>query len=235
MSDFVPSYTATVVRDDELPDELQALAIPELRSGTWTRFGADSVLGDSITEQAFNELAENARQAARSQGYAVGWAEGQRAARAAAEVDAEAAEQVRLVAEEQRVAEHAEVLASLEVAAAELRQAVADSCAKIERQASHLAWELVRGIVGHERGSLDAVRRALALAPDADLATLRLHPRDAEIAGVHAEMLATRGITVVADAELGRGDALVQAGHSITDLRIDAALDRVRSALGEDA
>ncbi|MGO4258755.1 FliH/SctL family protein [Marmoricola sp. RAF53] len=214
--------------------ELKPLPVPELRSGTWTRFGGERVLGDAITEEALNVLAENTQQAARAQGYTVGWAEGQRAARAAAEVKAGTVEQARAISEARRSEEHAEALAALELAAEELRKAVTDTCAKIERQASHLAWELVRTIVGHERTSLDAVRRALALAPDADLARLRLHPRDAEIAGAHAEVLEARGITVVGDHGLDRGDALVEAGDSITDLRIDSALDRVRTALGED-
>lgn len=215
--------------------DLRALPTPELRSGVWTRFGGDSVLGDGVTEEALAVLAESTRGAARAQGYSVGWAEGQRAARAAAEVKAGTVEQARAITEERRAAEHAEALASLELAADELGKAVADSCARIERQATHLAWELVRTIVGHERTDLDAVRRALTLAPDADLARLRLHPRDAEIAGAHAAELAGRGITVVADHELVRGDALVEAGDSITDLRIDAALERVRTALGEDS
>lgn len=214
--------------------ELRALPTPELRSGTWTRFGGDSVLGDSVTEEALGALAESTRQAARAQGYSVGWAEGQRAARAAAEVKAGTVEQARAITEARRAEEHGGALAALELAAEALDKAVADSCAKIERQASHLAWELVRTIVGHERTNLDAVRRALELAPDADLAKLHLHPRDAEIAGAHAEALSARGITVVGDHELVRGDALVRSGDSITDLRIDSALDRVRTALGED-
>ncbi len=213
---------------------LKPLVTPELRSGVWTRFGGESVLGDAVTEEALGALAESTRQAARSQGYAVGWAEGQRAARAAAEVKAGTVEQARAITEARRAEEHAEALAALELAADGLNQAVADACAKIERQASHLAWELVRTIVGHERTDLDAVRRALELAPDTDLARLRLHPRDAEIAGAHADVLSARGITVVADHELGRGDALVESGDAITDLRIDSALDRVRTALGED-
>ena len=57
---------------------------PDLRTGVWTRLGDDRVLGDAVTEAVLGALAERTRDAAQAQGYAVGWAEGQRGRRCAA-------------------------------------------------------------------------------------------------------------------------------------------------------
>ena len=38
----------------EAPRVTSALSAPELRTGTWTRFGASSVLGDEVTEQTLS-------------------------------------------------------------------------------------------------------------------------------------------------------------------------------------
>ena len=51
----------------------------ELRDGAWTRFGGTRVLGDRATETTLRGVAERSHHAARAQGFAAGWAEGQRA------------------------------------------------------------------------------------------------------------------------------------------------------------
>lgn len=212
---------------------LLALATPELRSGEWTRFGAGNVLGDRVTEGTLAALAESTRTAASSQGYVVGWAEGQRAAREAVRLEAEAAEGARLHAESVRAAEHAAAISALDAAATLLNHAVAEVCDRIESRASELAWELTRELVGHEVTSadgVDVVRRVLALLPTEPVARVRLHPQDA--AG--ADALTTDGIVVVADSTLQRGDALVEAEDHVLDLRLDTALARVREALLEE-
>ena len=112
------------------PEEaLAPLATPELRTGVWTRFGTSSVLGDAVTEETLSALAETTRTAARSQGYAVGWAEGRRAARDEADAAARAAEAARREAEDARAREHAAAVAALELAAARLHEAVDGICA----------------------------------------------------------------------------------------------------------
>ncbi len=209
---------------------LLTLAIPELRTGVWTRFGAGNVLGDKVTEGTLAALAESTRTAANSQGYAVGWAAGQRAAREAVRIEAEAAEQARLRSEAQRAADHRDAVQALETAAARLHDIVAETCSRIESQASELAWELTRELVGHEATSADGadvVRRVLALLPAEPVARIRLHPDDAAC----ADALRTDGVVVVADNTLQRGDALVEADDHVLDLRLDTALARVREIL----
>ncbi|MFC6288139.1 FliH/SctL family protein [Nocardioides sp. GCM10027113] len=206
------------------------LPMPDLRTGRWTRLGADAVLGDDVTEQLLDGLAESTRSAARAQGYAVGWAEGRREAEAAAQqltVDVAA----RAEAEERRrEAEHQEALAALAAAATALRERTAEVCAAVDEQAATLALELTTELVG--RAAADAaehaVRRVVGLLPDHPVARVRLHP---DVAATAAD-LREQGVTVVADPSLGRGDALVEADTHVVDLRLDTALDRLREVLG---
>ena len=205
---------------------LAPLETPELRTGQWTRFGSERVLGDAVTEHALSALAETTRAAARSQGYSVGWAEGQRHARELAAGEATEAEELRLRAERVRADEHAAALDALATAAAELRAATAQVCASVEDQASELAWALTNELVGHQLSTngVDAVRRVLKLLPDEPVVLVRLHPDVAAGAG-------DLGVPVLADSSLGRGDALVEASDHVLDLRLEGALARVREAL----
>lgn len=211
------------------------LATPELRTGVWTRFGDGRVLGDAVTEETLSALAESTRSAARSQGYSVGWAAGQRAAREAARLEAAAAQAAREEAESRREAEHQEAVAALRLAAERLHSAVAETTAAVEEQATALAWDLTRELVGHELRSVtgpDVVRRALQLTPADPIARVHLHPDHvAELTARDLADLADRGATAVADPALAWGDALVETDAHVVDLRVRTALDRVREVL----
>lgn len=208
------------------------LTTPELRTGAWTRLGGDRVLGDAVTEQTLASLAESTRAAARSQGYAVGWAQGRREATESARLAADEAERRRVTEEARREAEHRTVVAALEAATAELTRALADVCEHVEEQATSLALDLTRELVGHEiahggAAGQHVVRRALALVPDRAVARLRLHPE------VAATVTGTGdAVSVVADPALGLGDALVETDEQVVDLRVSTALDRLREVLG---
>ncbi len=205
---------------------LVPLETPELRTGQWTRFGSERVLGDAVTEHALSDLAETTRAAARSQGYSVGWAEGRRQAREQAAGEAAEAEERRLHDEQVRAEEHAAALDALATAAAELRAATAQVCASVQDQASELAWALTQELVGHQLSTdgIDAVRRVLGLLPDEPVVLVRLHP---EVAAGAGEL----GVPVLADPSLDRADALVEARDHVLDLRLGTALARVREAL----
>lgn len=206
------------------------VTLPELRTGDWTRFGNRTVLGDAITEQTLGALAESTRVAAGSQGYAVGWAEGQRAARAAAQAEADEVRAAQQQAENRRAAEHAAAVAALVEATRQLHVAVTEICATIESQASELAWTLTEELVGHELSGpgIDVVRRVLALAPGENIIRVRMHPADA---GKAIDDGALNGLLVIADPGLDRGDALVETDDHVLDLRLEPALLRVREAL----
>jgi len=215
--------------------DLAPLATPELRTGEWTRFGSSRVLGDGITEETLSALAETTRTAARSQGYAVGWADGQRTAREAARVEAAAAEVARVAAEEVRRSEHRDAVAALELAAARLHDAVTGISATIEEHATGLAWELTRELVGHELRSVtgpDVVRRALQLTPTEPVARLHLHPDHlADLTPADLAELADRGIRAIGDPTLAWGDALAECDDHVVDLRVSTAMERIRESL----
>ncbi len=75
------SSEARAVRADATAT-VTPLRTPDLRYGAWTRLGDKRVLGDAPAETVFDELAERAWTAARSQGYAVGYSDGRRKAAA---------------------------------------------------------------------------------------------------------------------------------------------------------
>jgi flagellar assembly protein FliH len=204
---------------------LATLPTPDLPAADWTDTTtlARTVLGD---------LAESARAEAQAQGYAVGWARGRRDAQAAAAAEADQAEQARREAEARREHEHRAAVAALRDAADQVRGAVAELRARVEEQGTDLALALTETLLARELSVLteaDVVQRVLAVASGGTTATVRLHP---SVAGsVDAKELLDAGLVVIADSGLDRADAVVEADGSITDLRIDAALDRLREAL----
>lgn len=207
---------------------------PDLRSGVWTRLGHPSVLGDDVTEQALGRLAERTRSAARAQGYAVGWAGGRQEALARAEETARVAAQQAAEREHQRDAEHRRAVDALLRAADQLQRAIGDACDRVADQASGLAFEVTRELVRHELAleedpGAGVVRRVLAALPVDGIATVRLHPSNAESAA--ARELAARGVVVRPDPHLDTDDAVVEVDGSAIDLRVGTALERLREVL----
>ena len=174
-----------------------------------------------------------AHAAASAQGYSVGWAQGLRRAAEATRAEAEAA--ARAIAEDstRRQAEHDAAIAALTRAASELQSALATITARVEVQATELAWALTEELVGREvqaATGADVVRRVLALSPEGPVARVHLHPD--HLAHAAVTDLVTRGIRVVGDATMGRADAVVEVEDHALDLRVESAMSRVRQALG---
>ena len=210
------------------------VAHPDLRTGVWTRLGDHAVLGDEVTETALGALAERTRDAARAQGYSVGWAEGRREALELATVTATMVEQRHREEELRREREHRTAMAALVAAADALRTAAQDVATRIADQAVDLAFELTATIVGHELASevdpgAAVVSRVLAVLPVDPTTTVRLHPTVAH--GDAAAALAEHGVRLVVDPDLSRHDAVVETETSAIDLRVDRALARLREAL----
>ncbi|GGO77976.1 FliH/SctL family protein [Nocardioides deserti] len=227
------SSDATVLRGVDA-SAVRTASTPELRTGAWTRFGSGSVLGDEVTEETLGGLAETARRAARSQGYAVGWAEGRREAAEVAREAARRREADRAVEDRRREEEHQQALAGLRRAAEQLAAAVAAVEDHVHAHALTLARELTEALVGHELRSSpdradDVVRRVLAERSDDRPVVARLHPglldRDTTTA------LAAAGVSVVEDDRLGPDDAMVEVDGSVVDLRVARRLERVREVL----
>ena len=215
-------------RPEHASRSTRALPLPDLRDGRWTRLGARAVVGDQATEALLDGLAESTRRAARTQGYAVGWGEGRRAAVAAAGL--EAAVVTAHLAEDRRrqEREHQEALEALRSLATELHAAFTEACRAADDRAASLALELTRELVGSaaESGGR-AVERVLGLVPEHGVVRARLHPDVAE----SARVLSDAGVQVVADPSLGRADAVAETDAGVLDLRVDTALDRLREVL----
>jgi flagellar assembly protein FliH len=131
-----------------------------------------------------------------------------------------------------RRAELTQVLDGLACAAIALSEREAELTAELETAASRLAFEIAEAVIGREvalasNPGLDAVTRALALAPNAAEVTVRLHPDDAAA----VEGWEGRAVTVVPDPTIERGGCLLDAGPSRIDARISSAIARVRAAL----
>lgn len=218
-----------VLRADTSPAAV-GWSMPELRSGRWTRLGDRAVLGDDVTEQLLDGLARSTRDAARAQGYAVGWAEGRREAEGAAQRLADDVAARAEAEERRREAEHRTALAALEAAAAGLHERVVEVCTAVDAQAAGLALELTAELVGGAAADAaeHAVRRVVGLLPDHPVVRVRLHP---DVVATATD-LREQGVAIVADPSLEPGDALVEADTHVLDLRLAAALDRLREVLG---
>lgn len=109
----------------------------------------------------------------------------------------------------------------------------------VEAEVSLLAFRLTSVLLDRElelasSPGLDAVRRALRLAPESGEITLRLNPLDAEAldgSDELAELLGLRSFVVVADGALARGDCVAAAGSCRIEAQIGPALERVRAVL----
>lgn len=126
---------------------------------------------------------------------------------------------------------------SLERATAALGVAISELSRARERATSietgdvvALAFELVSALAGHvpDTVSPELVRSALALAPEGDVATLRLHPDDYEtVDGLPVEA------KLVADPSIERGGCVVEVGATRIDAQRGPAISRLRRALVE--
>ncbi|MDR7252838.1 flagellar assembly protein FliH [Nocardioides sp. BE266] len=172
---------------------------------------------------------ETTHDAARAQGYAVGWAQGRREAEAAVRAEADELARTAAAREEQRDLELVAALGALRETASAAHALLADACRRVDEQAGALALELTRTLVGAvEPDPAHVLDRVLGLLPAHAVASVRLHPEVAALAGD----LTDAGVLVVADPSLGRADAVAQADDHVVDLRVDEALARLAEVLG---
>ena len=124
------------------------------------------------------------------------------------------------------------VLGSLEVALAELQQDMARSLAI---SATHLARQIVRVELGQRPELVGHVAHEAieTLLLNARHITLRVHPDDQPfVAQGAAEVIASRGVRLVADAAVARGGVLVESDIGVIDATVEARWRRACAALG---
>ena len=185
-------------------------------------------------------------EAARSAGYAKGWAQGRREAVAAQREALQRAEQSRHQLEQALAAEAEQACNALWSA---VRQVEASTAPVLEDGADVVldaAIRLAEAVLGAELSVLDdagtlALRRALAPLPDDGRVVVRLNPQDLQILRAAGETSSTsvgtsrvegHDVELVADSGLRRGEAVADQGAARVDARLDAALRRAVAAAG---
>jgi flagellar assembly protein FliH len=183
---------------------------------------------------------ERAKESARTAGYAEGWAQGQRAAALAAQAAEEKIAAQEQAAEAQRQAALAQSVAAVGRAAAKLEGQLMPTLQELQDLILVHALELAEAIVGRElsdpqgRGT-DAVRRAIAAAPEQGDIVVHLHPDDyRNIMGSATDAdynYEGRPVHLRPDPGLRPGDAVAETGSTTVDASIAAAFERAREAL----
>lgn len=213
----------------------------ELRSSRFQNEGAfDTRLADPTLQRAFEAMADEVRTAARAEGYASGWAAGHLAAAEAVRASAVEAQREREAAAQAAQATVTAALRALAAAATNLEQRAVTPAENLRDAVLEGAMELAEALVGHELSisatpGLDAVRRALALAPAGVAVTARLNPldlpgaRDA-LAALPSDELG-REIRLVADASVEQAGCIVECDAARIDAQLSTALARVRGVL----
>jgi flagellar assembly protein FliH len=204
---------------------------------TAARFDADLTAGASPIA---TRRGDEAWTAARTAGYAEGWAQGQRAARVAAQAAEDQLTAARRAEEAERGATARQALHALVRAADDLAARTVPAVEAIEDLLLRTAMDLAEAVLGHELSAgaardVTALRRAIAAAPGDGALTVRVHPDDYRTL---TEVLADAGnfdgraVTLVADATLRPGDAMAETGMTTVDATLAGALVRVRQVLG---
>jgi flagellar assembly protein FliH len=220
-----------------LPDERP----PVLRgtvaeSATAARFGVDLRRATPVDSAPV----ERAKQEARTAGYAEGWAQGQRAAALEAEAATERARAGELTHEQRRNAALAQAVNALGRAVTGLETQLMPTLHELQETVLALAFELAESIVGRamddpEGRGADALRRAMAAAPERGDIVVSLHPDDyRNLVGTATDAdynYGGRPVHLRPDPALRPGDAVAETGFTTVDASIAAAVQRAREAL----
>jgi flagellar assembly protein FliH len=181
------------------------------------------------------EVVERVTADARAAGYAEGWAQGQRDARAAAEAEQAKVRAAQQAYEQERADAVTRALGALTNAVAGVEARTVPVLAGLTDEVLRGAVELAEALLGRElsdapeRG-LDALRRVMSVAPESGTVTVRLHPDDLAALG-EVPAFPGRDVRLVPDPSLRPGDALADQGTTTIDARLSEAVRRVRDAL----
>ncbi|HEX5198613.1 MAG TPA: FliH/SctL family protein [Actinoplanes sp.] len=186
------------------------------------------------------EALERAKERARTTGYAEGWAQGQREAAVVAEEAAARAKISEQQYEQRRAAALAQAVNALGRAVTELETQLMPTFTELQEVLLTHAFELAEAIVGRslddpQRRTADALRRAMAAAPESGTLVVHLSSDDYQTL-VGADGPADfdhegRHVSLRPDPALRPGDATAQTGMATVDATIAAAVARAREAL----
>ena len=183
---------------------------------------------------------ERAKQAARTTGYAEGWAQGRQAAAREAEAAAERARAVELAHDQRRAAALASAVNALGRAVTNLETQLMPTLHELQEAVLAHAFELAEAIVGRamddpEGRAAAALRRAMNAAPDKGDIVVSLHPDDfRNLVGTATDAdynYEGRPVHLRPEPALRPGDAVAETGTTTVDASLDAAVARARAAL----
>jgi flagellar assembly protein FliH len=201
------------------------------------RFDADLTTAASPISTRKGEAAWSA---ARTAGYAEGWALGQRAARVASQAARDQIAAAHQADDSEREALVRRAVGALVRAADDLGKRSATATEATEDLVLRTAVDLAEAMLGHELSAgpardTNALRRAMAATPAAGPLSVRLHPDDYRTL---TEMLDSSGtvdgrkVILAPDAALRPGDAVAECGATTVDATLSGALTRMRQVLG---
>ena len=205
-------------------------------SATAATFGVD-LRRESPVDSA---PVERAKQQARTAGYAEGWAQGQRAAAIEAQAAAERARTAEQAHDQRRTAALAQAVNALGRAVTGLETQLMPTLQELQEAVLAHAFELAEAIIGRaladpEGRGADALRRAMAAAPQEGEITVSLHPDDyRNLVGSATDAdynYGGRPVRLRPDPGLHPGDAVAETGTTTVDASIAAAVQRAREAL----
>jgi flagellar assembly protein FliH len=217
------------------PEQRQVLRGTAADTAAAAQFAVD--LREGVPED--NAAVERAKKQARTAGYAEGWAQGQREAAAAAEAVAERARAAEQAHEQRRATALAQAVNALGRAVTGLETQLMPSFAELQEVLLVHAFELAEAIVGRslddpQRRTADALRRAMAAAPEAGNLVVNLNPEDYRTLIGEGESdfdYEGRRVILRPDPTLRPGDAVAESGTATIDATVAAAVARAREAL----
>ncbi|WP_433371119.1 FliH/SctL family protein [Actinoplanes sp. CA-142083] len=194
------------------------------------------------TEAPGDSLAatERAKEQARTTGYAEGWAQGQREAAVVAEEAAARAKIAEQQYDQRRAAALGQAVNALGRAVTELETQLMPTFTELQEVLLAHAFELAEAIVGRslddpQRRTADALRRAMAAAPESGTLVVHLSPDDYQtLVGPDGPAdfdHEGRHVSLRPDASLRPGDAVAETGMATVDATIASAVARARDAL----
>lgn len=212
----------------EPPEETDQAEQPEEVEEPEPQPAYDPVAEAAKLEQLAIEI-EAVRQEGTDEGYKRGFADGREAYRSEIEEDTRRAEDER----ETRV--HSAAVALLS-AVERVEEARAEAVQVAERECAELAFKLTRALVGREthlaeNPTVDAIVRALNLAPTNEAVVIRLNPEDITTLSGFDMSRVGRECTIVPDTSIERSGCVVEAGATRIDAQMGRALGRVRKVL----
>jgi flagellar assembly protein FliH len=228
------AQAARVVRAARLDRQLtcgpgSSLAVT--RSGDFDRVYADPHL-----EELVNRAAQAAREHARAEGFAQGWADGRRAAAEAAQAEIERARRASATASSAFAGRAKAALSALDAASRVARTAMSPELAALGEAIADGALELASAALGRELAGVDAevaeaVRTAMRALGTTDVAVVHVNPADLQTLSGLPDGSLPDGVRLHPDPDVPEGGALATSANRQVLAHLPSALARAREAM----